>query len=128
MWEASMNYTHKAIDLIPKKVVICDWHYETVSKTAEYFAGRGLRVITCAWRRPDVAVLQVNEMAGLRKQAKKPVKSRYAGVMETVWTSPSNFLAGFYAPVATLDSATTNTQWNCFKVMFDHITELAKSK
>ena len=25
-WEASMNNTHRAIDLIPKDVFICDWH------------------------------------------------------------------------------------------------------
>ena len=28
MWEASMNNTYRAIDMIPKDVVICDWHYE----------------------------------------------------------------------------------------------------
>ena len=34
MWEASHNETHMAIDLIPKDVVICDWHYERADKTA----------------------------------------------------------------------------------------------
>src|SRR5690606_41157923 len=28
MWEASMNNTHRAVDMIPKEVVICDWHYD----------------------------------------------------------------------------------------------------
>lgn len=28
MWEASYNNTGRAIDLIPKDVTICDWHYE----------------------------------------------------------------------------------------------------
>jgi hypothetical protein len=28
-WEASCNDTHAAVDLIPKDVVICDWHYDS---------------------------------------------------------------------------------------------------
>ena len=27
-WEASKNGTFEAIDLIPKDIVMCDWHYE----------------------------------------------------------------------------------------------------
>ncbi|RYZ47606.1 MAG: glycoside hydrolase, partial [Chitinophagaceae bacterium] len=33
MWEASMNNTHRAIDMISKEVVICDWHYERPDKS-----------------------------------------------------------------------------------------------
>ncbi len=128
MWEASMNYTHTAVDKIPKQVVICDWHYEGVTNTAEYFVGKGLRVITCAWRKPGIAVKQVNQMVQLREQAKGQVKSRYAGVMETVWSSPANFIAGFYAPVKPDATANdSNTQWNCFRVMFDYITQIGKN-
>ncbi len=126
MWEASMNYTHHAVNLIPKNVVICDWHYDGLSQTAEYFAGKGLRVITCAWRKPEIAVLQVNQMTGLRRQAKGPLRTRYAGVMETVWTSSGNFLTGFYTPPDNVVTTDNNTQWNCFRVMFDHINSLAK--
>lgn len=128
MWEASMNYTHNAVNLIPKKVVVCDWHYDGLSKTADYFANKGLRVITCSWRKPEIAVSQVNQMIGLRQQAKGPLKTRYAGVMETVWTSPENFLTGFYTPAGSVATTDNNTQWNCFRTMFDHITSLTKNK
>jgi hypothetical protein len=37
-WEASYNNTYRAVDMIPKDVVICDWHYERADKTAIYFA------------------------------------------------------------------------------------------
>jgi N-acetyl-beta-hexosaminidase len=47
MWEASENGTHRAIDLIPKDVMICDWHYERPDQTAVYFAMKGFRVVTC---------------------------------------------------------------------------------
>ncbi len=97
-------------------------------QTADYFANKGLRVITCAWRKPEIAVSQVNQMIGLRKQAKNRLKTRYAGVMETVWTSPSNFLTGFYAPADSIVTKDNNTQWNCFIAMFDHINGLIKNK
>jgi len=32
-WEASRNDTHGAVDLIPKDVVICDWHYNRADQT-----------------------------------------------------------------------------------------------
>jgi hypothetical protein len=38
MWEGSFNNTHRAIDMIPKDVIICDWHYERPDQTAVYFA------------------------------------------------------------------------------------------
>ena len=40
-WEASRNDTYPAVDLIPKDVVICDWHYERADQTAVYFAMKG---------------------------------------------------------------------------------------
>ena len=67
MWEASMNQTARAIDMIPKDVVICDWHYERPDQSAVYFAMKGLRVITCPWNKPDVAIAQAEDMARWRK-------------------------------------------------------------
>ena len=37
MWEASMNNTWRAIDLINKDVMTCDWHYERPDQTAVYY-------------------------------------------------------------------------------------------
>ena len=33
LWEASLNNTHRAIDMMPTDVVICDWHYERAEPT-----------------------------------------------------------------------------------------------
>src|SRR5690348_470674 len=52
-WEASYNNTYRAVDMIPKDVVICDWHYERADKTPVYFAMKGLHVITCPWNRSE---------------------------------------------------------------------------
>src|SRR5689334_10525394 len=92
MWEGSFNDTHSAIDMIPKDVVICDWHYERADTTATYFARKGFRVITCPWRKPDIAVSQLNDMVQWRKSADPSVRKKYLGVMQTVWSSTSAFL------------------------------------
>ncbi|HOA39778.1 MAG TPA: family 20 glycosylhydrolase [Flavihumibacter sp.] len=83
-WEASFNYTWPAIDLIPKDVVICDWHYERPDKSAVLFAAKGLSVITCAWNKPGVAEQQVHDMAGFRLGSTPEMSGRFLGVMETV--------------------------------------------
>jgi hypothetical protein len=51
-WEASKNHTEAAVDLVPKDLIICDWHYE---KRAEYpsvpwLADKGFRVWPSGWQ------------------------------------------------------------------------------
>lgn len=126
MWEASYNNTHRAVDMIPKDVMICDWHYERVDKTPVYFAMKGLNVVTCPWRKPELAVLQTQDMANFRKQATREMKDRYKGMMQTVWSGTEPFLDGFYGrsknPQA--NNAGTNTPWDCFRAMYKKIGEL----
>ena len=96
MWEASENDTHQAIDIIPKDVVINDWHYEYPEPTAAYFALKGLNVISCPWRKPHVAEGQVDMMLALKAASNPKVQPRYMGVMQTIWTSAKNFLDLYY--------------------------------
>jgi hypothetical protein len=96
-WEASMNGTHKAIDLIPKDVVICDWHYDRPDQTAVYFALKGLKVVTCPWRNPNTTVLQVQDMIRFRDRATPVMKDRFAGIVQTVWSGAGGFLSDFSA-------------------------------
>ncbi|EKF55698.1 glycoside hydrolase [Galbibacter marinus] len=92
MWEASMNSTHKAIDLIPKDVFICDWHYERADPTAVYFAIKGFDVASCSWRNPQVAIKQKELLNSFRSSATDAMKSRYQGMIQTVWGSPQSFM------------------------------------
>ncbi len=92
MWEASMNSTHRAIDLIPKDVFICDWHYERADPTAVYFAMKGFEVASCSWRNPEVALKQQHALKELRSSATPLMKPRYQGMIQTVWTSAENFM------------------------------------
>lgn len=127
MWEASFNNTHSAIDMIPKDVVICDWHYERPDKTAVYFAMKGFRVITCSWRNPAVAVAQVNDMFSFRQQSTAKMKDRFYGVMETVWSGPGNFFKDFYGKKLQDSEANKNTPENCFRAMFERVRKISGS-
>src|SRR6266704_2912525 len=68
-WEASRNDTAPAVDLIPKDVVICDWHYVRPDQTPVYFAIKGLDVVSCSWKNPGVAVMQVKDMVRFRESS-----------------------------------------------------------
>lgn len=94
LWEGSYNNTHRAIDLIPKDVVINDWHYEKPHPTPVLFAAKGFDVIICPWRIPDVAVKEAAMMKMLRENASDEMRPRYAGIMHTFWSDARTFIDG----------------------------------
>jgi hypothetical protein len=136
MWEASMNNTHRAIDMVPKDIMICDWHYERADKTAVYFAMKGFQVVTCPWRNPPVAVEQVNDMLDFRKSATKATRDRYQGMVQTVWSDPVSFMDGFYAVPKKEEKKDAKkdakqevkpeekTPWNTFRALYAEINKL----
>lgn len=125
MWEASMNNTHRAIDLISKDVMICDWHYERPDQTAVYFAIKGLSVVTCPWRNPDNAVKQTQDMYRYRISVTPEMKDRFQGMMQTVWSGAGQFMDEYYGR-KTDQKETINTQTNCFKALFNEIEAQSK--
>lgn len=52
MWEASENQTHPAIDMIPRDIVICDWHYTLRDDypSIPFFLEKGFRVLPSGWK------------------------------------------------------------------------------
>lgn len=90
-WEASFHDTHRALDQIPKEVVICDWHYEHAHPTPIYFALKGFRVVACPWNRPDVGAQQVRDMLDFRARATPHLRQRLLGVVQTVWSGVDAF-------------------------------------
>ncbi len=97
MWEASYNNTHRAIDNIPKSVVICDWHYNKALPTPLYFAVKGFDVIACSWNVAEVAKDQVKMLSFFRKNATPEMTDRYLGVMQTVWSPAAVFIDEYYS-------------------------------
>jgi hypothetical protein len=126
-WAASYNDTHKAVDMIPRDVVICDWQYDEDNQTAVYFALKGLRVVTCAWNHPKVAVNQVEDLYRSRALSGRALKGRFYGIAETVWSSPVQFFNGYYGKTTPNPPAGDNTQWNTFRVMFNKVGEMEQA-
>lgn len=54
-WEASMNGTAPAVDMVPKDIIICDWHYELRDgyPSVPMFLEKGFRVLPAGWRNVD---------------------------------------------------------------------------
>ena len=58
-WEAAANGTHPAIDMIPKDIVICDWHYEVLENypSIALFLEKGFPVLPGGWRNVEAEEL-----------------------------------------------------------------------
>ncbi len=128
LWEASYNNTHRAIDMIPKDVVINDWHYERADPTAAYFALKGFKVMTCPWRFPEVTKKQLHMMVQFRKDATVTTRDNYQGMIHTVWTSAENALDQFYGR-KNADNIRRGGNWvEAFKMLCDEVAQLEESE
>lgn len=125
MWEAATNGTAPAIDRISKDVVICDWHYERPDLSAVYFAQKGFRVATSPWRKPDVALRQLDNTLLFRQCATPAMKERYIGIVHTDWGSANGFMEEF-ARVKKGKPSHTNTAANAFYQLFGKIQAMEK--
>lgn len=124
-WEGSYNSTWRAVDMIPKDVVICDWHYERADKTPVYFAMKGFNVVACPWRIPEVAVSQVQDMVRFRDHSTPEMKERFKGVVQTVWSGTGQFLDIYYGREPEADK---NNPASCFRALYDEILRLTGNR
>ena len=99
LWEASENDTHRAIDMIPNDVVICDWHYERAEPTPSYFATKGFRVLACPWRKTQVGLDQKRQALAFRSQSNPTLAARHLGILHTYWSSAERFMDLYYGDV-----------------------------
>jgi Glycosyl hydrolase family 20, catalytic domain len=56
-WESSTNGTASAVDMIPKDIILCPWHYEKMDSylSIPYLLGKGFRVLPASWKDVDAA-------------------------------------------------------------------------
>jgi len=89
LWESSANDTHQAIDLVPKDIVMCDWHYEIMDDfpSVRYFQEKGFRVWPGGWNK-EQSIRRFIEVA--RREA----TPRMLGYLATTWTNVSDVVAG----------------------------------
>ncbi len=86
-WESSANGTARAIDRIPKDIIMCDWHYETRPKgypSIAYLQEKGFRMLPSTWRNKDAALAMLRE-------ARSTATPKMLGHLCTTWVSAEAF-------------------------------------
>ena len=107
-WEASYNDTWRAIDMIPKDVFICDWHYERADLTGVYFATKGFPVAECGYRNSDLCLQQIRDMVTFRQQSSPEMAEHLQGYIHTIWSGADMFLRRYNALKAGQDPAASS--------------------
>lgn len=100
-WEASRTGSHRAVDLIPKDIIVCDWHYRRLNDypSARYFQQKGFRVLPAAHKNPEAAV-------ALIRCARQDATGRMLGTLFTCWAGDSpSLVAAFNEKAAAPESA-----------------------
>jgi hypothetical protein len=123
-WEASYNETWRAIDMIPKDILICDWHYERADLSGVYFAMKGLPVVSCGYRNPETSVQQVKDMVKFRTQTNRETKKYLQGYVHTIWSGANAFLKAYYGKEE--ESARGGSDAKALKAVLSYMKELAK--
>jgi hypothetical protein len=79
-WESSKNGTAGAIDLVPKDIVLCDWHYEKQDQypSVPYLLDKGFRVWPSGWQPLEAA-------QALSRFAAEQRRPRMLGYLCTTW-------------------------------------------
>ena len=89
-WEASDTGSHRAIDRVPKDIIMCDWHYEmpavyqrmghpTPFLSVRFFQEEGFRVLPAPWRNPKSAT-------AFLRVAIQDATDKMLGVLFTGWS------------------------------------------
>ena len=67
-WESSKNYTWPAIYMIPKDVIIADWHYEPrdAYPSIPVFLDKGFRVLPTSWKDVEASRRLIEYARGLK--------------------------------------------------------------
>jgi hypothetical protein len=118
-WEAAINATEPAIRMVPKDVVICDWHYDSAVPTAAHFAIEGFPVVACGWRRPRVALSQLGQLRLMRTSAPPEMAARSLGVLQTTWLGAGPFIKAYFGDKSAQPNAVEAVL--CFKELFREI-------
>jgi hypothetical protein len=83
-WEASMNKTYPAVDMIPKDIIICDWHYEKrkTYPSIPMFLNKGFRVLPTSFRNVKAVRALVDYSLAFASN------ERMLGHLATIWRAP----------------------------------------
>jgi hypothetical protein len=87
-WESSRNGTWRAIDMIPKDIVVCDWHYEPREyyPSVPMFVDKGFRVLPTSWKDETASKALIEYSMRLGTPA-------VLGHLFTMWSRPDTIAA-----------------------------------
>jgi hypothetical protein len=90
VWEASMNGTAAAIEMIPKDIIVCPWHYEVrdAYPSIPMFLDKGFRVLPAGWNKLEAA----RALIEYSRQSDSP---KLLGYMFTTWGVKKEALIDF---------------------------------
>lgn len=93
-WEASKNHTEGAVELIPKDIIMCDWHYEKRAEypSVPYFLQKGFRVWPSGWQPLEASKAFSN-------YAREQKDKRMLGYLCTTWGKVSVASAAEWPPI-----------------------------
>lgn len=79
-WEASLNKTYPAVEMIPKDIIICDWHYEKRKSypSIPMFLNKGFLVLPTSFK-------EVKAVKSLIGYSLKFPSERMLGHLCTIW-------------------------------------------
>ena len=89
-WEASKNGTAAAVDMIPKDIIVCPWHYELRDSypSIPMLMEKGFRVLPAGWKKVDAT-------KRLIEYSKAQSDPKMLGYMFTTWGVKKEELLAF---------------------------------
>ncbi len=118
MWERSNNDTEGAIHMIPRDIVMCDWHYEVMEQndypSVKHFQEKGFRVWPAGWNEVD-AVRRLIEVAN------RDATEKMVGYLATTWVPVAELVPALAGEQVQSDSAELPKVVECVKLGADLI-------
>jgi hypothetical protein len=89
VWEGSGNQTWQAIDLVPRDIVMTDWHYEPWDffPSVAFLQEKGFRVWPASWNKEE-SVRKIIECA------RRDDRGKMLGYLATTWTGVTDVVKG----------------------------------
>jgi hypothetical protein len=93
-WEASKNGTAPAVDMIPKDIIVCPWHYELheAYPSIGMFVEKGFRVLPASWHKLDAS-------RALIEAGQKEHSTKVLGHLFTTWGRSKKATLPEYPPM-----------------------------
>jgi hypothetical protein len=104
-WEASKVGTAAALDLIPKDIILCPWHYELKEAypSIPLFLDKGFRVLPASWRKLDAS-------KALIEYSRKFQSPKMLGHLFTTWGGKKDAVTEYRPLVAGLKLLRSSTE------------------